>query len=65
MSATTTVYVGNLDQRYRNFEIQVKLSSSLLILSCRVTDAMLLEYFSPMGSVANIKIVAVSRDIQK
>ncbi|KAL9553035.1 hypothetical protein PS6_004133 [Mucor atramentarius] len=40
MSATSTVYVGNLDQR--------------------VTDAMLLEYFSPMGSVANIKIVAPS-----
>ncbi|CAO0799429.1 unnamed protein product [Mucor circinelloides] len=41
MSATSTVYVGNLDQR--------------------VTDAMLLEYFSPMGSVANIKIVAMHR----
>jgi hypothetical protein len=26
----------------------------------RVTDSMLLEYFSPMGSVSNIKIVAVS-----
>lgn len=41
MATTTTVYVGNLDQR--------------------VTDAMLLEYFSPMGSVSNIKIVAMHR----
>ncbi|KAG2198908.1 uncharacterized protein EV154DRAFT_510674 [Mucor mucedo] len=41
MSSTTTIYVGNLDQR--------------------VTDTMLLEYFAPMGSVANIKIVAMHR----
>ncbi|KAI7904468.1 uncharacterized protein BX663DRAFT_550847 [Cokeromyces recurvatus] len=40
--SSTTVYVGNLDQR--------------------ITDSMLLEYFSPMGSVASIKIMAMHRN---
>lgn len=43
-----------------NNEHSLCLAESQLNTLPRVTDTMLLEYFAPMGSVANIKIVAVS-----
>ena len=61
MSATpVTVYVGNLDQRYRIYHYFILILKSFFFR--RVTENTLLEYFAPMGAVTTVKIIAVCEE---